>query len=533
MRKFSVLFSLMALVLLAVSPALAQDDMMDSGAHIRVAHFSPDTPAVDVYINGELSAVQGLEFPSVTDWIEVPADTYTIAVSPAGTSVDDAAIGPADLTFEAGSWTTIAAVGSLESGTLAPAIIAEDYSEIPEGSVRVGVFHAIEGAPSVDVLAGGSPIVTYLAFPGTQDGNDGFFDLTVPADTYDLQVVASDTSDVLIDLQGTELTAGTNYLVAAVAVDGTPTAIVQATSMGMDMMEDPGTIVDIAASNEDFSTLVAALSAADLVDTLNTPGPFTVFAPTNEAFAAALEALDMSAEELLSNTDLLTTILTYHVVDGMVLAEDVVTLDSATTIQGEDISIAVVDGGVVLNDSVNVVTTDIVGSNGVIHVIDGVLVPPSVMEMMMSSMEEMEAPTMTIAEIAAADGRFTTLLAAVTAAGLDTTLADPEAGPLTVFAPTDDAFAALPAGTVEALLADPTGALTDVLTYHVVAGAVPAADVVNLDSATTLQGSDISIAVVDGGVVLNDSVNVIITDIMATNGIIHVIDAVLLPPAAE
>ena len=134
----------------------------------------------------------------------------------------------------------------------------------------------------------------------------------------------------------------------------------------------------------------------------------------------------------------------------------------------------------------------------------------------------------TIAEIAAADGRFNTLVAAASAAGLVDALNG--AGPLTVFAPTDDAFAALPEGTVDALLAD-IPALTDILLYHVVEGAVMAEDVVGLDMATTLQGSDISISVVDGSVFLNDDVQVIITDIQASNGVIHVIDAVLLPPS--
>jgi uncharacterized surface protein with fasciclin (FAS1) repeats len=134
-----------------------------------------------------------------------------------------------------------------------------------------------------------------------------------------------------------------------------------------------------------------------------------------------------------------------------------------------------------------------------------------------------------IVDIAVADGRFTTLVAAVQAAGLVDTLAGE--GPFTVFAPTDDAFAALPAGTVEGLLGD-IPALTQVLLYHVVSGSVMAADVVNLTSATTVQGSDITISVRDGEVYLNDTVKVIITDIVASNGVIHVIDGVLLPPAA-
>jgi uncharacterized surface protein with fasciclin (FAS1) repeats len=134
----------------------------------------------------------------------------------------------------------------------------------------------------------------------------------------------------------------------------------------------------------------------------------------------------------------------------------------------------------------------------------------------------------TIVDIAVADGRFTTLVAAVTAAGLADTLAGE--GPFTVFAPTDDAFAALPAGTVEARLGD-IPALTDILLYHVAAGKVMAADVVNLTSATTVQGSDITITVKDDGVYLNDTVKVIITDIEASNGVIHVIDGVILPPS--
>jgi uncharacterized surface protein with fasciclin (FAS1) repeats len=142
------------------------------------------------------------------------------------------------------------------------------------------------------------------------------------------------------------------------------------------------------------------------------------------------------------------------------------------------------------------------------------------------------APAQTSADIvdtAVAAGSFTTLAAALEAADLIGTLKGE--GPFTVFAPTDEAFAKLPAGTVEALLAD-VPALTDILLYHVVSGAVGAADVVQLSEAGTVQGQPVSIAVVDGSVVLNGSVNVVTTDIVASNGIIHVIDEVLLPPVA-
>jgi uncharacterized surface protein with fasciclin (FAS1) repeats len=139
-----------------------------------------------------------------------------------------------------------------------------------------------------------------------------------------------------------------------------------------------------------------------------------------------------------------------------------------------------------------------------------------------------------IVDTAIAAGDFTTLVAAVQAAGLEDTLRGE--GPFTVFAPTDDAFAALPDGTIDTLLEDPAGDLTDILTYHVVAGAVPAADIVGLDGQqiTTVNGAAITVGVADdGSVTLTDAagndVAVVATDVQANNGVIHVIDAVLLP----
>ncbi|MDJ0497184.1 MAG: fasciclin domain-containing protein [Acidimicrobiia bacterium] len=133
------------------------------------------------------------------------------------------------------------------------------------------------------------------------------------------------------------------------------------------------TVVDVAVDNQ-FDTLVAAVQAAGLVETLQGDGPFTVFAPTEEAFAALPEG---TLESLLEDPEALAEILTYHVVSGKVLAEDVVGLTSATSVQGSDIGIEVVDGGVVLNGSANVVATDVEADNGVVHVIDAVILPPA------------------------------------------------------------------------------------------------------------------------------------------------------------
>jgi uncharacterized surface protein with fasciclin (FAS1) repeats len=302
-------------------------------------------------------------------------------------------------------------------------------------------------------------------------------------------------------------------LIVALALVGGSFSPVQA--------QEPGTIVDIAVADGRFDTLVAALQAAGLAETLAGEGPFTVFAPTDAAFSRLPEG---TVEALLNDIPALTDILLYHVVSGEVLAEQALELGEAETLQGQSVEITfdegniLIPGGLAFVNDARIRITDIQASNGVIHVIDRVILPS----------EETEEESMgSIVDIAVADGRFTTLVAALQAAELVETLSGD--GPFTVFAPTDDAFAKLPEGTVEGLLED-IPALTDILLYHVVSGEVLAADVVELESAETVLGESVSIRVEDGNVYINDSM-VIITDIIADNGVIHVIDTVLLPPS--
>jgi transforming growth factor-beta-induced protein len=289
-------------------------------------------------------------------------------------------------------------------------------------------------------------------------------------------------------------------------------------------------LVDTAVGAGSFKTLVAAVQAAGLVETLKGAGPFTVFAPTDAAFAKLPKA---TIDGLLADKKALTDILTYHVVAGKVLAADVVKLNgqSAATVNGAKVAIAVSGGKVTLNGNVNVLTTDVLASNGVIHVIDTVLLPPAAPKPAATTPPATTPALKDIVDTAAANGSFKTLLTAATAAGLVDTLKS--AGPFTVFAPTDEAFAKIPKATLDGLLADKK-ALTDVLTYHVVAGKVLAADVIKLNgqSAKTVNGASVAIAVAGGKVTLNGNVNVILTDVLTSNGVIHVIDAVLLPPAA-
>ncbi len=346
-----------------------------------------------------------------------------------------------------------------------------------------GVIHVIDTVILPPSL-GSAPAPAAPAAPGTSSGSESYV------------VKAGDSLTRIARQFGTTVAA----LRSANGLTGDTIFIGQTLVVPM-----PDLLTRAAAAGQ-FNTLAAAIKAAGLVGTLSGPGPFTVFAPTDAAFAKLPRA---TLNTLLANPELLAKVLTYHVVAGKVMAADVVGLSSATSVQGSPISIAVSGGKVVLNGNSTVTATDITASNGVIHVIDTVILPP-----------------FDIVDVATLNGNFTTLLTAVKAAGLVDTLRS--AGPYTVFAPTDAAFAKLPAGTVSALLKDPD-ALRNILLYHVVPGKVMAADVVGLSSATAAQGGTINIAVVNGKVVLNGNATVVATDVAASNGVIHVIDNVILP----
>ena len=256
-------------------------------------------------------------------------------------------------------------------------------------------------------------------------------------------------------------------------------------------------------------SLVAALAHAGLVDDLQAQGPFTVFAPTDDAFAAA--GIDLTTFDTDEENATLVDILLYHVVSGSVEAAQVTDGMTATMLNGDDATFSVADGVVMIDDA-TVTSADVMASNGIIHVIDKVLMPPA---------DLVDIPT-----VAQGTGIHDSLVAAVIQAELLSTLQGD--GPFTVFAPTDDAFTA--AGIDLAALDNDEGkaALTDILLYHVVSGAVPSSAVTDGMVAAAVNGDDLTFTV-GNGVMVNDA-NVVLADVMASNGIIHVIDKVLIPP---
>lgn len=282
--------------------------------------------------------------------------------------------------------------------------------------------------------------------------------------------------------------------------------------------DQPANIVQTAQSDPQFSVLVEAVVAADLATTLSGPGPFTVFAPTNDAFAALLTELGLTKAQLLADKPLLTKVLTYHVLPSQVLRADIPLGRAITTVESDIVKIDTAGTGLAITDGRNrvssIVRADVRATNGVIHAIDKVLLPPD----------------KTIVQTAAATADFSILVEAVTAAGLVGTLNGP--GPFTVFAPTDAAFAALltELGVTKAQLLANTALLTKVLTYHVIPARVLKAEITLNTPIATVETETLRVG---AGFVITDqrgrTSNIVATDILTSNGVVHAIDKVILP----
>ncbi len=274
--------------------------------------------------------------------------------------------------------------------------------------------------------------------------------------------------------------------------------------------EEPKNIVQTASANDDFDTLVEALITAGLDSALaNESKEFTVFAPTDAAFSE-LES-DYLTNLVQNDTDNLTKILTYHVLSGTVMSSDLSDGMSVETLQGKYVDITIDDGTVYVNDA-EVTTADIECSNGVIHVIDTVLVPKD-----------------NIVEKAISFNDLNTLVDAVVAADLVDTLSD-ESAEYTVFAPTDVAFSDLDTEYLNNLINNDTANLTDILTYHVVPDIVYSYELSDNMTATTVQGSNITVQIINQSIYIDDAKVILsASDMECSNGVIHVIDKVILP----
>ncbi len=197
-------------------------------AHVRFAQFSPDTPSVDIDINGAISTAQNLSFPSVSDWLQPPAAITTIAFTPAGKSIDQAVIVPSQFTLRPNSWTTLAAIGSLQQGSLILALIPESADPIPAGEAEITVLDALEDVPALDFSMSGATMISRLGFPFAFGDNDGFYSFEHRAGTYDLEAKNyGNNAPFSATMPRTEIDAGTHYLIAVVGTKDKPALFVK------------------------------------------------------------------------------------------------------------------------------------------------------------------------------------------------------------------------------------------------------------------------------------------------------------------
>jgi len=433
----------------------------------------------NVYIDNAMVSVADLEASNgvvhVIDAVIIPK--YTVAdviiASPDHNTLE-AALGAAGLTetlMGDGPFTVFAptddAFAALPDGTV------EALLEDPEGALTDILLYHVVGAKALST-----------------DLSDGQMIETLNGKEVMVKIMDGNVyiNDAMVTVADVETDNGVVHVVDAVLIPETMT------------------VMDIIAESDAHTTLEAAIEAAGLTETLAGEGPFTVFAPTDDAFAALP---DGTLEVLLADPEgALTQILLYHVVGAKALSGDLSDGQMIETLNGQEITVKIMDGNVYINDAM-VTVADLEADNGVVHVIDAVLLPAT-----------------TVVDIIAASPLHTTLLTAIEAAGLTETLAGE--GPFTVFAPTDAAFEALPEGVLDGLLADPEGALTQVLLYHVVGAKALSGDLSDGQMIETLEGSDVTITIMEGNVYVNGAM-VVVADIEADNGVVHVIDAVITP----
>ena len=406
-----------------------------------------------------------------------------------------------------------------------------ETSSFPRGSFNTSTFLSLSFAPdrSNSAPLGGSEFAitdpAYIFLDGLSAESDGTFVIFSlngaivefdPRAPFDAGGTASDGSSIAIE--PAQLRPGINTAAAFVISPrgfGFTFAIFR-TNEGARLLD--------VADNAGLTILVDAVEAAGLTDALNGDGPFTVLAPTNDAFIALLADLNLTAEELFANTDLLTEVLTYHVIPNRFTAAELAASAPLATLEGTAVNIEATDNGFVINPGipvagdVDIILEDVRASNGIAQVINKVLLPPK------NLLETAD------------DAGLTILVDAVEAAGLTDVLNQP--GPFTVFAPTNDAFLALLADlnlTAEELFAN-TELLTTVLLYHVIPGNLSAAELANGAPFTTAQGALVNVIddngnfVVNPGVAVNGDVDVVLPNVRASNGQAQVINTVLLPP---
>jgi uncharacterized surface protein with fasciclin (FAS1) repeats len=471
-------------------------------------------------VNGNINSITGNSFENPESFDSpststVGATIYTHVFNTEGTYNYDCSVGNHALQGMVGTIIVNSGLGSVvdiivnseNHNTLETAVIQADLAATLSGNGPFTVFAptdaAFDALPDgvLDQVLADNDILTAILLHHVHSGNalstDLFDGMEVPTLNDDILTVSIDGEVVMIDM-------ATVTVANIIASNG----VVHVIDMVLLPATDDQTVMSIIANSPVHTILEEAVLAAELDGTLSGDGSFTVFAPSDDAFdGLPAGALDL----ILANTEQLTDLLLNHVHSGNVLSTDLSDGMMVPTLNETELTVSI-DGMTVMIDLATVTQADLTASNGVVHVIDKVLLPDFGQE------------DTTVYSIIKASPIHTTLEAAIDAAGLGETLSGD--GPFTVFAPTDDAFDALPTGALDDLLAD-IPLLTEILKHHVHSGNVLSTDLSDGMEVPTLN-DDVLVVSIDAGSVMIDISTVIQPDIVANNGVVHVINAVLV-----
>jgi uncharacterized surface protein with fasciclin (FAS1) repeats len=364
---FRIVMGVLILASLITGGVLAQDSEatveptpLSDTAYVRVANFAASADSVDIALDAENGAFPGFTFQQIGDWTAVPTGTYNVTAGEA----------TAEVGLEAGTWTTLAVVESSEAeGTLTVQAIPEVYDVMTPGTAGFTVVHAANGTPALNMLRDEVVFVSGIDYLGVP-AQPAFASLNVDSGTFDIAFEEPEIpGETVVDLPQLDFPENAHVLIALVHDGGQPRALIDVTTpaevaMVTGVLEEPGTLMDAAQANEHLVGLREALDEAGLTEQFSGDAPFTIFAPADFV-------LDDAAA---NDPEALANLLRAHTVEGEMTLQDIMEAETLTTLAGSDLQVHVEGDTIFVNDA-QVIEANIPATNGVIHMLNGLVTP--------------------------------------------------------------------------------------------------------------------------------------------------------------